>query len=231
MDFEGLQEYVRRLVADSTGDRFTSEDIQGWLNEAYLDVHRDIKPQSSYVSDTIPALSSTIVLPSDFQLVAKGGITIKDLTQDDSPRELTRREISDLNRLHPGWQSGDLDPGLPTDYLLRDDASVGYIIVLVPAPENASTFWLEYVPRPVLMSADTDEPWGGRWPEHHKAIAHQAEVYARMQEGDFEAQQKAEQRAVYEKARFRASVETIDTASEPVLKGSIYDDYRTYRRR
>lgn len=230
MDRAALRAYLRRLLADANSDRFNDVDLNAWLDEAYLDVSRDIKPQSKYVSNTLTAGANTITLPTDFMAVGKGGLSIKDLTDDAAPRELTRREIVDMGRIYPGWQSGDVDEDRPTDYLIRDDAAAGLIAVVVPTPLHNCTFWLEYAPRPTAFTGDTDKPWGDRWPEHHKTIAHGAEVFARQQEGDNEALTLAMQKYQQQLGRFRASVETVDQGAEPVLKGGGYDSHRTYRR-
>lgn len=170
MNLEEMKRRVYSVLRDSEKAFIIDEDVEDWLNEAYLDIVSRIGLLHAEASGTTSA-SGTFTLPADFLRVdGPGGFTLATDDPDvfDSPQP-ARQDIFQSYKLN------NLTPGVPI-YMIKGDT----VYTWPEADTVAYTF--SYIYKPVALATQEDEP---ALPEElHTKLVNYARGHGKMKEGE-----------------------------------------------
>lgn len=170
-----------KLGLDNTASSTEQQLIDGWVNEAILEIL--LRTHCTVETGEMAVTAGTWQYQLDTDILAIRDLWREDAAADVSPVvRVSEQEILDLHRFSPGGDAADV----------RYATTGSNLLLVWPTPSSAYEFKLLYVPRPTPLSDAAHDPSTssfGRIPsEFHKAI----EYYALWQGAEYDENQPAQ---------------------------------------
>ncbi len=193
MDLAAIRNEVISVIGlDDTADGADETLVDQWANEAIVDI---LLQTRCYV---VSATTSLTADQGDYTLDADI-LHVVDVYLTDSGNAFRLKQVSPQVLLDMRVTSNSQATAPVTHFAV----SGANLLMVYPIPSTADTVTLYYVPRPIALSADTDDPsdstMGGIPTEFHRAIVKYAEAEAADYQDDQTSQHGDRYRADYER--------------------------------
>lgn len=146
------------LGGETATDLHSTEDRLRAINQAYKDITLEQEIGQGTLPVTLPVAQSTLAIPGQSIMIGHDGIT----TLTGKLIQVGYEELSMMRNTGT--------PPHTTAYWAIDSARNGTVIEFWPAPRVSTLLRINYLSAATPMTLDTDQPWGGRYEQHHDLI-------------------------------------------------------------